>query len=112
MQEHVLHIKLVNGLWVWDYQGEHRANNGRLDHQAKGLIIVNTGPLGEVAKDPTSLVPIRVTLDLNLCLKIHLLVMTLELTGHMTRSQVLLAISKFFFCGGADGSYTVRGRCK
>jgi hypothetical protein len=111
MQEHVLHIKLVNGLWVWDYQGEHCANNGRLDHQAKGLIIVNAGPLGEVTKDPTSLVPIQSDIGLELVLEDPFAGDVVGANGAHDKIPGVVGNqgSKFFFCGGVDGSYTVRG---
>jgi hypothetical protein len=32
-------------------------DGGRLDDQAESLIVVDAGPLGEAAKNPTSLVP-------------------------------------------------------
>jgi hypothetical protein len=54
---HILHIKLMNGPIAGDGQGEHRADHGRLNHRAEGLIAVDTGSLGEAVKDPTSLVP-------------------------------------------------------
>jgi hypothetical protein len=55
-------------------------DGGRLDNRAESLIIVDAGSLGEATKNPVSLVPS----ELNLCLKIHLPVMTLEPTGRRT----------------------------
>jgi hypothetical protein len=56
MQEHFLHIKLMNRLGARGGQGKHSANHGRLDHQAKCLIIVDVRSLSEAAKDPVRLV--------------------------------------------------------
>jgi hypothetical protein len=49
----------MNGPGAGDVQGEHRVDRGRLDHWAEGLIVVDTGSLGEATKDPASLVPFR-----------------------------------------------------
>jgi hypothetical protein len=92
MQEHILHIKLMNGPGVRDGQGDHYADRGQLDHRDEGLIIVDAGLLGEAVKDPASLVPFQKPSELNLCLKIYLSVTTLEPTGRGTRSHVLLMI--------------------
>jgi hypothetical protein len=56
MQEHFLHIKLMNRLGAGDGQGKHSANHGRLDHQAKCLIIVDVRSLSEATQDPVRLV--------------------------------------------------------
>jgi hypothetical protein len=48
---------MMNMSGARDDHGEHRADGGRLDHRAKGLIVVDAGPLGEPAKNPASLVP-------------------------------------------------------
>jgi hypothetical protein len=56
MYEHILHIKLVDGSGAWDGQGKYCADGGRLDNQAECLIVVDARPLGEAAKNPTSLV--------------------------------------------------------
>jgi hypothetical protein len=37
----------MNGPGAGDGQGEHRADDGRLDDRAGGLIVVDVGPLGE-----------------------------------------------------------------
>jgi hypothetical protein len=42
-----------------DGQGEHGEDRGRLDHRAECLIVVDTGSLGEAAKNPVSLVPFQ-----------------------------------------------------
>jgi hypothetical protein len=53
-------IELMNGPRARDSQGEHGVVHCRLDHQAEGLIVVDTGSLGEAAKDPSSLLFQRV----------------------------------------------------
>jgi hypothetical protein len=58
MQKHVLYIELMNEPGAGESQGEHRADGGRLDHRAEGLMVVDAGPLGETAKNPASLVPL------------------------------------------------------
>jgi hypothetical protein len=58
-QERILHIKLMNRPGAGDDQGEHGVDCGRLDHWVEGLIVVDTGSLGEAAKDPVSLVPLQ-----------------------------------------------------
>jgi hypothetical protein len=44
-------------------------DRGWLDHWAEGLIVVDTGPLGEAAKDPTSLVPLHDAVKVELVLE-------------------------------------------
>jgi hypothetical protein len=56
VQECILDIKLMNRPGARDGQGEHGADDGRLDHRAEGLIVVNAGSLCEAAKNPASLV--------------------------------------------------------
>jgi hypothetical protein len=58
MQEHILHIKLVDRPGTGNNQGKHRADGGRLDHRVEDLIIVDVVPLGEAVNDPTNLVPL------------------------------------------------------
>jgi hypothetical protein len=69
MQEHILHIELVNQLGEGDNQGEHGADRGRLEHWDEGLIIVDTGSLGEAAKNPASLVSVQVVIGIELVLE-------------------------------------------
>jgi hypothetical protein len=57
MQELILHIELMNRPGAGDGQGEHGVDHGRHDYRAECLIVVDTGSLGEAAKNPTSLVP-------------------------------------------------------
>jgi hypothetical protein len=99
MQECVLHIKLVDRAGMGDGQGKHRVNGCWLDHRAEGLIIVDVRALGEAAKDPTSLVPLQVPSELDLCLKIHLPMTTLEPTRDEISSVVSDQSIIFFFYG-------------
>jgi hypothetical protein len=69
MQEHILHIELMNRPGVGDGQGEHGADRGWLDHRVEGLIVVNAGSLGEATKDPVSFVPLQGTVRVELVLK-------------------------------------------
>jgi hypothetical protein len=59
VQEHILHIELMNRPGAGDDQREHSAGRGRLDRRAKGLIVVDARSLGEAAKNPTSFVPVQ-----------------------------------------------------
>jgi hypothetical protein len=52
MEEHILHVKLMNGPGVGDGRGEHHVNCVWLDHQAEVLIIVDIRLQGESAKGP------------------------------------------------------------
>jgi hypothetical protein len=59
MQEHILHIELMNRPGAGDDQREHGVGRGWLDHWVKGLIVVDAKSLGEAVKNPTSLVPVQ-----------------------------------------------------
>jgi hypothetical protein len=59
VQEHILHIELVNRPGAGEGQGEHGPDRGRLDHRVEGLIVADAGSLGEAAKNPVSLVPVQ-----------------------------------------------------
>jgi hypothetical protein len=59
----------MNRLGAGDDQGEHGADHGRLDHRAKGLIVVDAGSLGEAMNDPGSLVPLQRAVEVELMLK-------------------------------------------
>jgi hypothetical protein len=52
-----------------DGQRKHRANGNRFDNRAEGLIVIDVGPLGEVAKDPTSLVSFQGAVRVELVLQ-------------------------------------------
>jgi hypothetical protein len=69
MQEHILHINLMNRSGVGDGQGEHDVDRGRLDHQADGVIVVDAESLGEAMKDPMSLVPFQRAVRVELMLE-------------------------------------------
>jgi hypothetical protein len=69
VQEHILHIKLMNWLGARDSQREHGVDHGQLDHRTKGLIVVNTRSLDEAMKNPVSLVLLQRTVGVELVLK-------------------------------------------
>jgi hypothetical protein len=69
VQEHILHIKLMNRPGAGDGQGEHGADRGLLDHRADVLIVVDIGSLGEAVKDPVSLVPFKRVVGVELMLE-------------------------------------------
>jgi hypothetical protein len=69
VQEHILHIKLVNRPGAGDGQREHGVDRGRLDHRVESLIIVDVGSLGEAVKDPMSLVPFQSVIRVKLVLE-------------------------------------------
>jgi hypothetical protein len=52
-----------------DGQENHHADGSRLNHRAESLIVVNVGPLGEVAKNPTSLVPFQGAIGVKLVIE-------------------------------------------
>jgi hypothetical protein len=59
----------MNRLGAGDDQGEHGADHDRLNHRAKGLIVVDAGSLGEATNDPASLVPLQRVVEVELVLK-------------------------------------------
>jgi hypothetical protein len=69
VQERILHIEPVNRPGEGDDQGEHGADRGRLDHQAKGLIVVDVESLGEATKNLASLVPVQGAIEIELVLE-------------------------------------------
>jgi hypothetical protein len=114
MQEHIFHIKLMNGLGVGNGQGEHHAYHGWLDHQAEGLIVVNTESLGQTTKDPASLVPFQRAVEVELLLEDPFAGDDIGANGSKDKITGVVGDqrSKFFFHGtvlvqidegGADG---------
>jgi hypothetical protein len=69
MQERILHIKLMNRSGTGDDQGEHGVDRGRLDNRDESVIVVDAGPLGEVEKDPRSLVSFQRAVGVELVLE-------------------------------------------
>jgi hypothetical protein len=69
VEEGVLDVKLVHGSTPRDSQSQHSPDGGRLDDGAESLIIVNPGALSEPRKGPTSLVPIKRAIRLELVLE-------------------------------------------
>jgi hypothetical protein len=69
VEEGVLDVKLVQGPTPGDSQCQHSPNGGRLDDGAEGFVIVHSGALSEAPEDPTSLVPIKRVIRLELVLQ-------------------------------------------
>jgi hypothetical protein len=103
MQEHILHIKLMNGPGVGDGQGVHSADRGQLDHRIECLIVVNAGSLGEAVKDAASLIPFQRAIRVELVLENTFASDDIGANG--TRDKVLGVVgdqgSKFLFHGAA-----------
>jgi hypothetical protein len=59
VEEGILHIKLLKRPFTRSSSGEHRANGGRFDNQAKSLIVVHTGALCENLEDLVSVVEVK-----------------------------------------------------
>jgi hypothetical protein len=101
VQEHILHIKLMDRPGVGDGQVEHGVDRGRLDHRDKGLIVVDAGSLGEVVKDPASLVPFQRAIRVELVLENPFA--SDDVGANMVREKIPGVFgnqgSKFFFHG-------------
>jgi hypothetical protein len=59
VEEGIFHVELLNGPVTGDSSGEHRVNSGRFYNRAEGLVVVDSGALSEIPKDPTGLVAIK-----------------------------------------------------
>jgi hypothetical protein len=59
MEESILDIELINCPVPGEGEGENDPNGGELDNGAEGLVVVDSGALGEAPKDPTSLVAVE-----------------------------------------------------
>jgi hypothetical protein len=103
MQEHILHIKLMNGPQARDDQGEYGADRNRLDHRAEGLIIVDGGSLGEATKNPSSLVQFQRAVKIELVVENPLVGDDIEANGARDKISGVVSDqgSKFFFHGVA-----------
>jgi hypothetical protein len=69
VEESVLDVELVHGPTPRDSQSQHSPDGGRLDDEAEGLIVVHPRTLSEAVEDPTSLVPIKRAIRLELVLE-------------------------------------------
>jgi hypothetical protein len=103
VQEHILHIELMNRPGAGDNQGEDGADCGRLEHRAEGLIIVDAGSLGEVAKNPVSLVRFQGAVGIELVLENPLVGDNVGANGVRDKIPGVVGDqgSKFFFHGAA-----------
>jgi hypothetical protein len=59
VEEGILYVELMDCPVPGDGEGDDSANRGKLDDGVEGLIIDNSGALGEASKDPTGLVAIE-----------------------------------------------------
>jgi hypothetical protein len=59
VEEGIFHVELLNGPVTRDSSGEHRANSYLFYNRAESLVVVNSGALSEIPKDPASLVAIE-----------------------------------------------------
>jgi hypothetical protein len=123
VQQRILHIKLINRPTVGDGQGEHGVDHDQLDYCAEGLIIVDTGLLGEAVKDPMNLVLFQRVIGAEL---VHENLFVGEDVGaNGARDKILGVVgdqgSKFFFHdaapiqidGGTNGGGRQRqGQCR
>jgi hypothetical protein len=69
MEEGVLDVELVHGPTSGDSQSQHSPDGGKIDDRADGLIVVHTEALSEPSEDPTSLVPVKRVVCLELVLE-------------------------------------------
>jgi hypothetical protein len=66
VEESVLEVELVHKPTPGDSQSQHNLDGGRLDNGAEGLVIVQPGALSEPSEDPTSLIPVKRAIRLEL----------------------------------------------
>jgi hypothetical protein len=66
VEEGVLDVELVHGPTLGDRQSQHSPNGGRLYDGAEGLVVVHPEALSEPPEDPTSLVPVKRAIHLEL----------------------------------------------
>jgi hypothetical protein len=103
MEEGVLDVELVYGPTLGDSQSQHSSDGGRLDDGAEGLIVVHLGALSEPSEDPTSLVPVKRAIRLELVLEDPLV--GVDVGPWRPRNQVPCAVRQ-------QGSVTLMGVCK
>jgi hypothetical protein len=59
VEEGIFNIKLLNGAGMGGCSSEHCTNSGQFYNRTEGLIVVDSGALSEISKDPTGLVAIK-----------------------------------------------------
>jgi hypothetical protein len=69
MEEGILDVELVHGSTPGNSQSQHSPDGGRLDDGAEGLVVVHPRVMSEPPEDPTSLVPIKRVIRLELVLE-------------------------------------------
>jgi hypothetical protein len=101
VQEHILHIELMNRPGAGDGEGEHSSDRVRFDHRAEGLIVVSAGSLGEAVKNPASLVPFQGAIGIELVLENPLVSHDVGANGVRDKIPGVVGDqgSKFFFHG-------------
>jgi hypothetical protein len=69
VEEGVLDVELEHGPTLGDNQSQHSPDDGRLDDGAEGLVIVHPVVLSEPLEDPTSIIPVKRAIRLELVLE-------------------------------------------
>jgi hypothetical protein len=69
MEERIAHSNLMERPPTGDNNGENQTNGSMLDNWTKGVIIVNTMPLGEATSNKRSLVLLKRTIRMRLGFK-------------------------------------------
>jgi hypothetical protein len=90
VEEVILDVELVHGPTPGHSQSQHSPYGGRLDDMAKGLVVVHPGALSESAEDPTSLVPFKRAIRLELVLEDQLV--GDDIDPRRSRNQVSRAV--------------------
>jgi hypothetical protein len=90
MEEGILDIELEHRPTQGDSKSHHSLDGDKLDDGDEGLIVVHPGVLSEPPEDPTSLVPVKRAICLELVLKDPLVGDDIGPRGRGTKSHVLL----------------------
>jgi hypothetical protein len=53
VEEGIFNVKLLNGPGMGGSSSEHYMNSGQFYNRSEGLIVVDSGALSEISKDPT-----------------------------------------------------------
>ena len=69
MEEGFLHVELVNNPPTGQSKREHCTDPGGLHHRAKGLVGVDAQALSEATKHPSSLLPLKGSINMELVLE-------------------------------------------
>jgi hypothetical protein len=66
VEEGIFYVEVLNGSGTGDSSSEHCAKSDQFYNRAEGLIVVNSGKLSEIPKDPTGLVAIKSPVSMEL----------------------------------------------